>query len=141
MDIITSIGSKRAACFDKRRFDLFQELNDSPTHGISTKRPRHNENNNIIIKDFSKTKKMKVDHIAVQQLEITPINEALSENRIFERFHVKEILTNISAVKSHHNDDGSNLNLHTEFIQDKAGQCEITAFGKISETLEEMSVT
>ena len=44
---------------------------------------------------------MKVDHIAVQQLEITPINEALSEKGIFENFHVKGILTNISAAFIH----------------------------------------
>ena len=31
---------------------------------------------------------MKIDHIAVQQLEITPIIEALSEKGIFEHFHV-----------------------------------------------------
>ena len=62
---------------------------------------------------------MKVDHIAVQQLEITPINEALSEKGIFEHFHVKGILTNISAVKSHDDDDGSNLNLRTAFIHNK----------------------
>ena len=46
-------------------------------------------------------------------------------------------MTNISAVKSHHNDDGSNLNLRTAFIHDKAGQYELTIFGRISETLEE----
>ena len=57
MDIITSIGSKRAVCFDKRRYDLFQELNDSSTHGISIKRPRHSKNDDIIITDFSKAKK------------------------------------------------------------------------------------
>ena len=137
INIITSIGSKRTVCFDKRRYDLFQELNDSPTHGISIKRPRRDENDDIIITDFSKTKKVKVDHIAVQQLEVTPTNEALSEKRIFERFHVKGIFTNISAVKSHHNDDGSTLNLRTTFIHDNTSQREITIFGKISESLEE----
>ena len=50
---------------------------------------------------------------------------------------MKGILTNSSAAKSHHNDDGSKLNLRTAFIHDKTGQCEITIFGKISETLEE----
>ena len=50
---------------------------------------------------------------------------------------MKGILTNVSAAKSHHNDDGSNLNLGTAFIQDKTGQCEISIFGKIAETLEE----
>ena len=83
-DIITSIGSERAVCFDKRRYDLFQELNDSPTHGISIERPRQSENDDIIITDFSKTIKVKEDQIAVQQLEITPINEALSEKGTFE---------------------------------------------------------
>ena len=80
MDIVTLIGLKTAAYFDKRRYDLSQELNDSPTHG---------ENDDIIITDFSKTKTVKVDHIAVQQLEITPINEELSVKRIFQSFHVK----------------------------------------------------
>ena len=75
---------------------------------------------------------MKVDHIAVQQLEITAINEANSEKGIFELFHVKGILTNISAVKSHHYDDGSNFNLSTAFIHEMFSQCEITIFGKIS---------
>ena len=137
MDIITLIGSKRAVYFDKRTYDLFQKLNDSPTHGISIKRPRHSENDDIMITDFSKTKKVKVDHIAVQQLEETPINEALSEKVIIARFYVKGILTNISTVKLHHNDDGSNFNLRTAFINDKAGQCEMTIFGKVSETLKE----
>ena len=121
MDIIASIGSKRAVSFAKKRYDLFQELNDSPTHGISIKRPRHGENDDIIITDFSKTKKVKVDHITVQQLEITQISEALSEKVIFERFHVKGILINTTAAKSHHNDDGSNLDLHAAFIHDKTG--------------------
>ena len=110
MDILT-FESKRAVCFEKRRYDLFQELNDRPTHGISIKRPRHGKNDNIIITDFRKTRKAKVNHIAVQQLEVTPINETISEKGIFEHFHVKGILTNIFVVKSHHNDDGSNLNL------------------------------
>ena len=66
-----------------------------------------------------------------------PINEARSEKGIFECFYVKEILTNISAVKSHHNDDGLNLNLRTTFLHNKTGQCEITIFDKISETLDE----
>ena len=83
MDIITSIGSKRAVCIDKRRYDLFQNF-----YGISIKRPRLGENDDIIITDFSKTKKVKIDHIAVQQSEITPIIEPLSEKGIFERFHV-----------------------------------------------------
>ena len=61
MYIITSIGSKRAVCFDKRSYDLFQELNDSPTHGISIERRRQSENDDIIITDFSKTIKVKVD--------------------------------------------------------------------------------
>ena len=137
MDIIRTIGLKRVVCFDKRKYDVFQELNDSLTHGISIKRPRHGENNDIIITDFHKTEKVKVDHIAVQQLEITPIYKALSEKGIFERFNVKGISTNVSAVKWHNSDDGSNLNLGTAFIQDKTGQCEIPIFGKISETLEE----
>ena len=47
------------------------------------------------------------------------------------------ILTNISAVKSHYSDDGSNLNLRTAFIQDKTGRCKITIFSKIPETLQE----
>ena len=68
MDIITSTGSTTAVCFDKRRYDLFQELNDSPTYGISIKRTTACENDDITITDFSKTKKVKVDHIAVQQL-------------------------------------------------------------------------
>ena len=72
MDIIKTIELKRAVYFDKRKYDIFQELNDSLTYGISIKRPRHGENNDIIITDFYKTKKVKVDHIAVQQLEITP---------------------------------------------------------------------
>ena len=105
MDIIT-FESRRAVCFEKRRYDLFQELNDRPTHGISIKRPRYGKNDNIIITDFRKTKKVKVNHIAVQQLE-----ETISEKGIFEHFHVKGILTNIFVVKSHHNDNGSNLNL------------------------------
>ena len=99
MDIIRTTGLKRAVCFDKRKYDVFQELNDSLTHGISIKRPQHGENNDIIITDFHKTKKVKVDHIAVQQLEITPIYKALSEKGIFERFNVKGISTNVSAVK------------------------------------------
>ena len=137
MDIITLIGLKRAVYFDKRRYDLFQELNDSPTHGISIKRPRHSENHDTMITDFSKTKKVKIDHIAVQQLEITSINEALSEKGITERFYVKGILTNISTIKLHHNDNGSNLNLCTAFINGKTGLCEMTIFGKVSETLKE----
>ena len=65
---------------------------------------------------------MKVDQISEQPLEIAPINEARSEKGIFECFYVKEILTNISAVKSHHNDDGLNLNLRTAFLHNKTGQ-------------------
>ena len=53
-------------------------------HGISIVRRRQSENDDIIITDFSKTIKVKVDQIAVQQLEITPINEALSEKGTFE---------------------------------------------------------
>ena len=62
---------------------------------------------------------MKVDQIAVQQLEITPINEELSVKRIFQSFHVKGILTKFCALKSHLNDNGSTLNLRISFIHDK----------------------
>ena len=50
-------------------------------HCISIKRPRHGENDNTIITDFNQNKKVKLDHIAVQQLEIMPISEALSEKK------------------------------------------------------------
>lgn len=42
----------------------------------------HGENNGITIKDLTKTKKMKVDNIAVQ-LEVTLVNEVLYEKIIF----------------------------------------------------------
>ena len=44
---------------------------------------RHGENNDIIIKDLTKTKKVKIDHIPVQKLEATLIIEVLSEKIIF----------------------------------------------------------
>lgn len=64
---------------------------------------RHGENNDIIIKDLTKTKKVKIDHIAVQQLEATLIIEVLSEKIIF---------------------GGSNLNLCTALIHDRTVYCE-----------------
>ena len=47
------------------------------------------------------------------------------------------ILTNISDIKSHQNDNGSTLSLCAAFIHHKPDQCEITIFGKYLETREE----
>ena len=80
MDIVTLIWSKRAICFDKRWYNLFQEFDESPMHCISMKRPRHSGN------DFSKTKEVKVDYTIVQKLEIIPIKEALSEKKCLNVF-------------------------------------------------------
>ena len=47
------------------------------------------------------------------------------------------ILTNISDIKSHQNDNGSTLSLCAAFIHHKTDQWEITIFGKYLETREE----
>ena len=44
MDLMTQTGVKRAVCFDKRRYPLFNELNNNQTHGVLIKRPRLDKN-------------------------------------------------------------------------------------------------
>ena len=61
-------------------------------------------------------------------MEVTETEVALFQNRIYERFHIKGIFSNVSDMTSHHNVDKTLI---------KSGQAEITIFGKIAESLLE----
>ena len=61
-------------------------------------------------------------------MEVTKTEVALFQNRIYERFHIKGIFSNVSDMTSHHNVDKTLI---------KSGQAEITIFGQIAESLLE----
>lgn len=90
MDLIIQGGPKRVTCFYKRRYN--DEVN-----GISIKRPQFDANEDIIIPDYSKFKKIKRD-IALKNLKIQLVEEALFVKRIYEKFHIKGVLHNIPDV-------------------------------------------
>ena len=60
MDLMTQTGIKRVMCFGKRSYPFFKELNNNQTVGVLIKRPRVDNNDDIIITDFSKTTKLVV---------------------------------------------------------------------------------
>ena len=95
MDLMTQTGVKRAVCFDERRYPLFNELNNNQTHGVLIKRPLVDKNDDIIITDFSKTTKIEVDHIEIKEPKVTTIADALSQKSVFERFHLKGVLSKV----------------------------------------------
>ena len=111
-----------------RRYELFKQLNDSPTQEILIKKLRHSENYTTIITYYSKTTKIEVYNIEVKELEITPIVDTLSQKRLFERYHIKDLLTNLLHKEACKNDDSDSLVYSTAIIIDKFGQCDITFF-------------
>ena len=52
-------GVRRVVCFDKRRYPHFNELNNNQTHDFLIKRPLVDNNDDIIVTDFSGTTKIK----------------------------------------------------------------------------------
>ena len=71
-------GVRRVVCFDKRRYPHFNELNNNQTHDFLIKRPLADNNDDIIVTDFSGTTKIKIDHIEIKESEVTTIADALS---------------------------------------------------------------
>ena len=141
MDIILESGTvKRAVCFDESRYPLFAELNDNETYGVQIKRPRHDQNDGLIITDFSKTIKVEANHIEVKQPTPTLIADALGQKSLFERFHVKGVLTNLSKKQEHKNTEGEILIFKTAIFNDISGQFDMTLYGQIIENIEENQV-
>ena len=83
MDIITETGGvKPLVCFDERCYPLLTDLN-SLTHCVHIKIPRHDENYDLIITDYSKAMKVQVDHIEIKQPKTTSTADALARKSIF----------------------------------------------------------
>ena len=97
------------------------------------------KNGDIIITDFSKTTKIEVDHIESKQPEVTTIADALSQKIIFERFHLKGVLSNILEKKSQ-NYDNSIIVFRTAVFHDETGQFEMTLFGSAVDSMKEETV-
>ena len=136
---MTQTGVNRTVCFGERRYPLFNEMNNDQTHGVLIKRPRVDKNDDIIITDFSKTTKIEVDHIEIKEPEVTTIADALSQKSIFERFHLKGVLSNISEKKSQ-NYNNSIIVFRTTVFHDETCQCEMTLFGSVVDSLKEETV-
>ena len=96
MDFTRQTGSERIACFDKRRYKLFEDVNHYITNGLSTKIPQIV--NNDIITNYRKTTIERLDKTATKESEVTEIEKALSQegSDYYEQFHVKGIYSNIS---------------------------------------------
>ena len=138
MDLITESGAKRVVCFDKRRYKLFEEVNENAVHGVCIKRPRFDTDTDIVVTDFSKTSKINVQNIPPPSYETTLIQEAFAQKGLFERFHIKGILTNMSDCTNHKNEEtGTTLKFRTAIFHDASGQSEITIFGDAAQSLEE----
>ena len=86
------------------------------------------KSDDIIITDFSKITKVGLDHIEIKESKISTIDDALSQKSIFERFLLKDVLSNISEKKSQ-NCDNSIMVFHTAVFHDETGKCEMTLFG------------
>ena len=71
-------GVRRVVCFDKRRYQPLNELNNNQTHDFLIKRPLVDNNDDIIVTDFSGTTKIKINHIEIKEPEVTTIADALS---------------------------------------------------------------
>ena len=63
-------------------------------------------NENIIITDYSKTKKVKRE-IMLNNLKTTSMKEAFVVKGIYEKFHIKGVSHNISDVIAHQYDGPS----------------------------------
>ena len=123
MDFIEQACYKRVICFDKQRYKLFEDVNSDIINGILIERSQ--------IANNQKLTKVKLDNIATKELEITEIQEILSRGKIYERFYINSIFSNISYMTSLRNDDWTLITFPTAIIYNKSGQPEIKIFGKI----------
>ena len=93
MDFIVQACYKCVICFDKQSYKLFEDVNSDIINGISTERSQ--------IANNQKLTKVKLDNIAPKELEITEIQEILSRGKIYERFNISSIFSNVSDMTSH----------------------------------------
>lgn len=133
MDFIEQACYKRVICFDKQRYKLFEDVNSDIINGILIERSQ--------IANNQKLTKVKLDNIATKELEITEIQEILSRGKIYERFYINSIFSNISDMTSHRNDDWTLITFPIAIIHSKSGQPEIKICGKIAESLPEKVVS
>ena len=120
MDFIEQACYKRVICFDKQRYKLFEDVNSDIINGILIERSQ--------IANNQKLTKVKLDNIATKELEITEIQEILSRGKIYERFNINSIFSNVSDMTSHRNDDWTLITFPTAIIPSKSGQPEIKIF-------------
>ena len=120
-------GTKRAVCFQQKRYTLFQSLNDSQTQGVVIKRPRM-QDDNILITDYSQIKKKTLKSPESESLKVTSVEGAFSECALFERVHLQGIVTHLSEIKERER-DGKLVKIRTAIILDNSGFGEISFFG------------
>ena len=65
-------------------------------------------------------------------MDITEIEETLSQKEIYERFQFNEVFNNISSKTSHRNNEATLITFLTTTIHDKSGTVEITTCGKVA---------
>ena len=82
MDINTKNGIKRAVCFCKDCYQIFQELNNSTTAGCVLKNVKKSSDD-ILINDSSKIRKMELDFDKCLDIEITEINSILNQYSLY----------------------------------------------------------
>ena len=98
MGLLTQIGPKHVVYLSKRKYKLSDELNSDEVNGISIKRSWDYVIGDISITNYRKTKPVKIDNITLNDSKITSFEEPTAEKGIYERFHLKGVLSEIWMI-------------------------------------------
>ena len=128
MDLQTEKGTKRAVCFNKHRYPLFEEVNESASTALVIKKAKL-DNEDILITDYSRIEKLEEAKLVVMnEQKITPISMAFAECSLYERINIIAKLSNISPITDREKEDGSKVLVQTAVAHDKSGSGNITIF-------------
>ena len=123
------------ACFFLQKHQLFNDIiNDSSHSGIEVKRFRSSDNNNdIIVNDFSSVKKSKLNfERKTLQLKIFAIEQVINECAIYDIVDVTGLVYNLQT-EAEHEKDGKPLRIRKGMIKDETGSIEIVLFSSIGD--------
>ena len=84
--------SKKSSLFWWKKLSIVSRIKWQSNTWRAHEKQRHDENDDIIITDLSKTTRLEVDPVKMKQMKSTTIVDAMSQKSIYERFHVRRVL-------------------------------------------------
>lgn len=128
----------RGVCFNKARYQLFEKINDSKDKGITMKKIMKEDDDTILITEYSQINTVDLDtkKSPKEELDFTNIADAIAEKGLYERVNIQGILTNLSEVNTV-STSGSDIRLKTALVHDTSGYANLTIFGCSVDNVEE----